>query len=104
MFSDTEHTVPLLLMSLNLPFSPHPTPSPPVTFSMTSPTMYWHNRVLSELFLDRQFGDTKNTFRGMTTMEDFWRVSGRCRSLRSVLGEVRVLDLEHFSASLSCFF
>ena len=46
-----------------------------VTFGMTSPTMYYYTKVMSELFLDSQFPDTKNTFRGSTTMWDFWRVS-----------------------------
>ena len=41
---------------------------------MTSPTMYYYTKVMSELFLDSPFEDTKNTFRGMTTMMDFWRV------------------------------
>lgn len=45
-----------------------------VTFGMTSPTMYYYTKVMSELFLDSPFEDTKNTFRGMTTMMDFWRV------------------------------
>lgn len=42
---------------------------------MTSPTMYYYTKVMSELFLDSQFPDTKNTFRGLTTMQDAWRVS-----------------------------
>lgn len=46
-----------------------------VTFGMTSPTMYYYTKVMSELFLDTQFPETKNTFRGMTTMHDFWRFS-----------------------------
>ncbi len=46
-----------------------------VTFGMTSPTMYYYTKVMSELFLDAQFPETKNTFRGLTTMQDFWRVS-----------------------------
>jgi len=51
-----------------------------VTFGMTSPTMYYYTKVMSELFLDTQFPETKNTFRGMTTMHDFWRVSeSTCR-------------------------
>ncbi|XP_030835833.1 polycystic kidney disease protein 2 isoform X3 [Strongylocentrotus purpuratus] len=44
-----------------------------VTFGMTSSHMYYYTKVMSELFLDTQFPDTKNTFRGMTTMHDFWR-------------------------------
>ncbi|ELT90189.1 hypothetical protein CAPTEDRAFT_169289 [Capitella teleta] len=44
-----------------------------VTFGMTSSTMYYYTKVMSELFLDSQFPETKNTFRGMTTMHDFWR-------------------------------
>lgn len=49
-----------------------------VTFGMTSPHMYYYTKVMSELFLDSQFPDTKNTFRGLTTMHDFWRV---CQTL-----------------------
>lgn len=44
-----------------------------VTFGMTSSTMFYYTKVMSELFLDSSFPDTKNTFRGMTTMHDFWR-------------------------------
>ncbi|XP_071479306.1 polycystin-2-like [Diadema antillarum] len=44
-----------------------------VTFGMTDSHMYYYTKVMSELFLDTQFPDTKNTFRGMTTMHDFWR-------------------------------
>ena len=58
-----------------------------VTFGMTSPTMYYYTKVMSELFLDTQFEDTKNDFRGMTTMMDFWRV---CRH------NVHMTALEHF--------
>ena len=36
--------------------------------------MYYYTKVMSELFLDSQFPLTKNTFRGATTMMDFWRV------------------------------
>ncbi|XP_071952107.1 polycystin-2-like protein 1 isoform X1 [Antedon mediterranea] len=46
-----------------------------VTFGMTSSTMYYYTKVMSELFLDSQYPDTKNTFRGSTTMADFWRFS-----------------------------
>ena len=45
-----------------------------VTFGMTSTTMYYYTKVMSELFLDAEFEDTGNTFRGITTMQDFWRV------------------------------
>ncbi|XP_071808292.1 polycystin-2-like protein 1 isoform X3 [Asterias amurensis] len=44
-----------------------------MTFGMTNSNMYYYTKVMSELFLDSQFPDTKNTFRGMTTMTDFWR-------------------------------
>ncbi|XP_013419423.1 polycystic kidney disease 2-like 1 protein isoform X2 [Lingula anatina] len=44
-----------------------------LTFGMNSETYYYYTKVMSELFLDGQFADTKNTFRGMTTMQDFWR-------------------------------
>lgn len=41
---------------------------------MTSPTMYYYTKVLSDLFLDAPYPDTKNTFRGSTQVLDFWRV------------------------------
>ncbi|CAD5121175.1 DgyrCDS9711 [Dimorphilus gyrociliatus] len=40
---------------------------------MTSSTMYYYTKVMSELFLDSSFADTKNNYRGMTTMADMWR-------------------------------
>ncbi|XP_045137075.1 polycystin-2-like isoform X3 [Portunus trituberculatus] len=46
-----------------------------ITFGMTSPTMYYYTKVLSELFLDAPYPDTKNTFRGSTQVLDFWRFS-----------------------------
>ena len=51
-----------------------------INTGMTSPTMYYYTKVMSELFLDAQFTDTKNTYRGMTTMMDFWRVGHRTES------------------------
>lgn len=44
-----------------------------LTFGMTSPTMYYYTKVLSDLFLDAPFPDTRNTFRGSTQVMDFWR-------------------------------
>ncbi|XP_037791785.1 polycystin-2-like [Penaeus monodon] len=44
-----------------------------LTFGMTSPTMYYYTKVLSDLFLDTPYPDTKNTFRGSTQVMDFWR-------------------------------
>ncbi|KAK3861331.1 hypothetical protein Pcinc_044496 [Petrolisthes cinctipes] len=44
-----------------------------LTFGMTSSTMYYYTKVLSDLFLDAPYPDTKNTFRGSTQMLDFWR-------------------------------
>lgn len=44
-----------------------------LTFGMTSPTMYYYTKVLSDLFLDAPFPDTKNTYRGATQVMDFWR-------------------------------
>nr|XP_002119742.1 polycystin-2 isoform X2 [Ciona intestinalis] len=46
-----------------------------LTFGMTSSTHYYYTKVMQELFVDAQFPDTKNTFKGMTTMQDFWRFS-----------------------------
>jgi len=44
-----------------------------LTFGMTSSTHFYYTKVMQELFVDAQFPDTKNTFRGLTTMADFWR-------------------------------
>ncbi|XP_068244650.1 polycystin-2-like [Palaemon carinicauda] len=44
-----------------------------LTFGMTSPTMYYYTKVLSDLFLDAPYPDTRNTFRGSTQVQDFWR-------------------------------
>lgn len=46
-----------------------------LTFGMTSATHFYYTKVMQDLFLDSQFADTKNTFRGLTTMADFWRFS-----------------------------
>lgn len=52
-----------------------------VTFGMTSSTMYYYTKVMSELFLDSQFPETKNTFRGINHPFDFWRVSLLAREI-----------------------
>ncbi|XP_076365526.1 polycystin-2-like isoform X2 [Tachypleus tridentatus] len=44
-----------------------------VTFGMMSPTMYYHTKVISELFLDSSYNDTLNNVRGSTQVIDFWR-------------------------------
>lgn len=44
-----------------------------LTFGMTSSTHYYYTKVMQELFLDTQFKDVMNNFRGITTMKDFWR-------------------------------
>lgn len=44
-----------------------------LTFGMTSSTHYYYTKVMQELFLDTQFNDVMNNFRGITTMKDFWR-------------------------------
>ena len=41
---------------------------------MTNVNMFYYTRMMQNLFVDGSFPDTKNTFRGMTTMQDFWRV------------------------------
>jgi len=41
---------------------------------MTSSTMFYYTKVMSELFLDAPF-ENKNTFRGINHPFDFWRVS-----------------------------
>ena len=62
-----------LLLTQSIPFSP-------VTFGMTSSTMFYFTHTLSQLFLDSEFsGTATNTFRGMTTMDDFWRVGAAVR-------------------------
>ncbi|PVD39586.1 hypothetical protein C0Q70_02221 [Pomacea canaliculata] len=42
-----------------------------ITFGMTSTTMYYYTKVMSDLFLDNE-DDNKVTFRTMTRVEDFW--------------------------------
>ncbi|XP_039274381.2 polycystin-2-like protein 1 [Styela clava] len=44
-----------------------------LTFGMTSSTHFYYTKVMQELFLDTQFTETTNNFRGITTMQDFWR-------------------------------
>jgi len=44
-----------------------------LTFGMTSPTMYYYTKVLSETFLDAPYVETRNNFRGSTQVMDFWR-------------------------------
>jgi len=46
-----------------------------LTFGMTSTTHFYYTKVMQELFLDTQFTETKNTFRGLNSMADFWRFS-----------------------------
>lgn len=57
---------------------------------MTSSTMYYYTKVLSDLFLDAPYPDTKNTFRGSTQMLDFWRVRKALGSL--ILKDVLLYD------------
>ncbi|CAM1312882.1 PKD2 (predicted) [Pycnogonum litorale] len=44
-----------------------------LTFGMTSPTMYYYTKVMSELFLESPYEDTRNNFKGSTQVFDFWR-------------------------------
>ena len=46
-----------------------------VTFGMTSTTMYYYTKVMSDLFLDTANTQNGGTFRTLTSVEDFWRVS-----------------------------
>lgn len=58
---------------------------------MTSTTMFYYTKVMTDLFLDVYFKDTRNNFRGAMTMVDFWRVSldvGAAVSGRSKMGVV----------------
>lgn len=45
-----------------------------VTFGMTSTTMYYYTKVMSDLFLDTTH-ESGGTFRTITNVEDFWKVS-----------------------------
>jgi len=42
---------------------------------MSSENMYTMTKVMTDLFVDSQFPVTMNTFGGMLTQADFWRVS-----------------------------
>lgn len=44
-----------------------------LTFGMMSPVMYYHTKVISELFLDSTFKDTLGSVRSSTQVIDFWR-------------------------------
>ncbi|XP_076348880.1 polycystin-2-like protein 1 isoform X2 [Tachypleus tridentatus] len=44
-----------------------------LTFGMVNPMMYYQTKVISELFLDTPFMDTRNSVRGSTQLLDFWR-------------------------------
>ena len=37
--------------------------------------MYYYNKVMSDLFLEAPFPDTRNTFKGSSQLLDIWRVS-----------------------------
>ncbi|KAK3795236.1 hypothetical protein RRG08_056296 [Elysia crispata] len=43
-----------------------------ITFGMTSTTMYYYTKVMSDLFLDST-NDKGGSFRTLTSVEDFWR-------------------------------
>ncbi|XP_046350413.1 polycystin-2-like isoform X1 [Haliotis rufescens] len=43
-----------------------------ITFGMTSTTMYYYTKVMSDLFLDTP-NSLAGTFRGITSVDDFWR-------------------------------
>lgn len=42
---------------------------------MTDSNAYTMTKVMTDLFVESTFPDTGNTFRGMLTKADFWRVS-----------------------------
>lgn len=44
-----------------------------LTFGMMSPTMYYLTKVISELFLESPYEDTRNNVKGSTQVIDFWR-------------------------------
>ncbi|GFQ69657.1 polycystin-2 [Trichonephila clavata] len=45
-----------------------------LTFGMMSPNMYYLTKVISELFLESPYEDTRNNVKGSTQIIDFWRV------------------------------
>jgi hypothetical protein len=46
-----------------------------VSFSAMNPTMYYQTKILSELFLDKQFSDgSGRSFRTASQMDHFWKV------------------------------
>lgn len=47
-----------------------------VTYGMVSANMYYYTRVMSQLFLDSPLSaEDSSTFRHLSTMEDFWKVT-----------------------------
>lgn len=44
-----------------------------LTFGMMSPAMYYQTKVISELFLDSTFEDSKSSMKTSSQMNDFWR-------------------------------
>ncbi|XP_015913984.2 polycystin-2 [Parasteatoda tepidariorum] len=44
-----------------------------LTFGMMSPNMYYLTKVISELFLESPYEDTRNNVKGSTQVIDFWR-------------------------------
>ncbi|KAL8603587.1 hypothetical protein ACOMHN_022539 [Nucella lapillus] len=44
-----------------------------ITFVMTSTTMYYYTKVMSDLFLDNTNAENKGSFRTLTSLEDFWQ-------------------------------
>jgi len=44
-----------------------------ITFGMTSTTMYYYTKVMSDLFLDTSNGVNGGTFRTLTSVDDFWK-------------------------------
>ncbi|KAK7507557.1 hypothetical protein BaRGS_00001492 [Batillaria attramentaria] len=44
-----------------------------ITFGMTSTTMYYYTKVMSDLFLDSSYSSSGATFRTLTSVEDFWK-------------------------------
>ncbi|KAF8770771.1 Polycystic kidney disease 2-like 1 protein like [Argiope bruennichi] len=44
-----------------------------LTFGMMSPNMYYLTKVISELFLESPYEDTRNNVKGSTQIIDFWR-------------------------------
>ncbi|CAL1532921.1 unnamed protein product [Lymnaea stagnalis] len=44
-----------------------------ITFGMTSTTMYYYTKVMSDLFLESNWDDSDGNFQSVASVEDFWK-------------------------------